>query len=140
MHVLNFVAFAHVPKETKTKLDFKTVKCIFIDYCEKIKGYRLYNPINQYVIITHDVIFDDPKNLMGKWWFQGWILDQNKCFQIKTKDGGWKNSSTNVRKSNNGWRRCESFILFFVDVDEPHSFVKALNGEDSWHWKKAIGF
>jgi hypothetical protein len=55
-----------VPKEAKTKLYSKSVKCIFIDYCEKIKRYKLYNPVNQYVIITHDVIFDDPKTLMGK--------------------------------------------------------------------------
>jgi hypothetical protein len=55
-----------VAKEAKTKLDSKSVKCIFIDYYEKIKGYRLYSPINQYVIITHGVIFEDPKKLMGK--------------------------------------------------------------------------
>jgi hypothetical protein len=29
------VAFAHMLKKTKTKLDSKGVKCIFIDYCEK---------------------------------------------------------------------------------------------------------
>ncbi len=80
------------------------------------------------------------KNLIGKLWFQSWILDQNRWFQIKTKGGGWKNSSTNARKSNNGWRRCESFICFSIDVDEPHSSVKALNGEDSQHWKKAMDF
>jgi hypothetical protein len=29
--------------------------------------------------------------------------------------------------------------VFFVDVDEgSHSFVKALNGEDSQYWKKAM--
>jgi hypothetical protein len=27
-----------------------------------------------------------------------------------------------------------------IDVDEPHFFVKALNGENSQHWKKAIDF
>ncbi len=27
-----------------------------------------------------------------------------------------------------------------IDVDELHSFVKALNGEISQHWKKAIDF
>jgi hypothetical protein len=35
---------------------------IFIGYCENIKGYKLYNPINQYVIINRDVIFDESKN------------------------------------------------------------------------------
>jgi hypothetical protein len=45
-----------------------------------------------------------------------------------------------VQESPNDWRRCESFICFFVDVDEPHSFVVALNGEDSQYWKKAMDF
>ncbi len=49
-------------KEVRTKLDSKGVKCIFIGYCEKIKGYRSYNPISQYVIINCDVIFDESIN------------------------------------------------------------------------------
>jgi hypothetical protein len=28
--------------------------------------------------------------------------------------------------------------VYFVDVDEPHYFVDALNDEDSQHWKKAM--
>jgi hypothetical protein len=28
--------------------------------------------------------------------------------------------------------------IFFVDVDEPHSFVDVLNGEYSQHWEKAM--
>jgi hypothetical protein len=49
-----YVAFAHVPKETRTKLDAKGVKRIFI---EEVKGYKLYNLINQCAIINSDVIF-----------------------------------------------------------------------------------
>jgi hypothetical protein len=30
--------------------------------------------------------------------------------------------------------------VFLVDVDEPHFFMEALNGEDSQHWKKAMDF
>jgi hypothetical protein len=52
LHVLICVAFACVPKEAMTKLDFKGVKFIFIGYCEETNGYRLYNLISQYVIIS----------------------------------------------------------------------------------------
>ncbi len=31
-------------------------------------------------------------------------------------------------------------FFFNVDVDESHSFVEALNGEDLEHWKKAMDF
>jgi hypothetical protein len=57
--VLGCVAFVHVPKEARTKLDSKGVKCIFISYYEETKGYKLSNPISQYVIISHDVIFNE---------------------------------------------------------------------------------
>jgi hypothetical protein len=49
-----YVAFAHVPKETRTKLDAEGVKRIFI---EEVKDYKLYNLINQCAIINSDVIF-----------------------------------------------------------------------------------
>ncbi len=62
MCVLGCVAFVHMPKETRTKLNSKDVKCIFIDYYEEIRGCKLHNPINQYVIVNYDVIFDEYKN------------------------------------------------------------------------------
>jgi hypothetical protein len=72
-----------MPKETRTKLNSKDIKCIFIDYCEEIKGCKLHNPINQYVIVNYDVEFDEYKNFNGEQWFQGWIIDQNTWFKIK---------------------------------------------------------
>jgi len=64
--VFGCVTCVHVPKEARTKLDSKGVKCIFINYCEKTKGYRLYNPINQYVIINVMLSLMNPRTLMGK--------------------------------------------------------------------------
>jgi hypothetical protein len=46
--------------------DFKGVKCIFIGYCEETKGYKLYNLISQYVIISCDVIFYESKKFIGE--------------------------------------------------------------------------
>jgi hypothetical protein len=36
-------AFVLVPKENKSKLDKKVVKCIFIGYKEGMKGYKLWD-------------------------------------------------------------------------------------------------
>jgi hypothetical protein len=55
-----------VPKEIKTKLNFKAIKCIFISYNEEIKRYKLDNLVGHYVIISHDVIFYASKNFDGK--------------------------------------------------------------------------
>jgi hypothetical protein len=36
-------AFVHVPKEKRSKLDKKEVRCIFIGYKEGMKGYKLWD-------------------------------------------------------------------------------------------------
>jgi transposase InsO family protein len=38
------VAYVHVPKENKSKLDNKVEKCIFMGYKDGVKGYNLWNP------------------------------------------------------------------------------------------------
>ncbi len=38
LHVFGHVAYAHVPKEARTKLDSKGVKWLFIDNYEKTKA------------------------------------------------------------------------------------------------------
>lgn len=61
-----------------------------------------------------DVIFYETKGIneeimVSKLDFRSKYILLNK----KTSDGKWKNYSIGVRKSNSGWRRCESFIIFF---------------------------
>ena len=51
------VAYAHVPKEKRQKLDEKGVKCIFTGYNSESKAYRLYDTLNSKMIISRDVEF-----------------------------------------------------------------------------------
>ena len=57
LRVFGCVAYAHVPKEQRQKLDDKGVKCIFTGYSSESKAYRLYDPINKKIIISRDVEF-----------------------------------------------------------------------------------
>ena len=56
------IAYAHVLTETRSKLDDKSEKCIFIGYDEQSKAYKLFNPITIKVIISRDVV-SKKKNL-----------------------------------------------------------------------------
>jgi hypothetical protein len=57
LKVFGCVAYTHAPDEMRKKPDNKGQKSIFVGYCEKTKGYKLYDPIARRVIISRDVHF-----------------------------------------------------------------------------------
>lgn len=61
LRVFGCEAYAHVPKEKRTKLDNKAVKCIFIGYSYGVKGYKLWDPVAQKVFYSKSVIFRETK-------------------------------------------------------------------------------
>jgi hypothetical protein len=52
-------AFVHVPKEKRSKLDKKVVKCIFIEYKKGMKGYKLWDPTSRRTVYGRDVVFKE---------------------------------------------------------------------------------
>ena len=59
--VFGCIAHVHVPEVQRTKLDNRSLKCIFLGVSEESKGYRLFNPITKKVIVSRDVIFEEEK-------------------------------------------------------------------------------
>ena len=57
LHVFGCEAYAHVPKEKRSKLENKAVKCIFIGYSAGVKGYKLWDPVTSKVLYSRNVIF-----------------------------------------------------------------------------------
>ena len=51
-------AFVHIPKENRTKLDDKSMKCIFLGYVDEDFGYRLWDLVKHKIIRSEDVIFN----------------------------------------------------------------------------------
>ena len=66
------VAYAHIPAEKRSKLDKKSVKCLFIGYSEESKGYKMYDPLKKNMFLSRDVIFNE------------------KLFQDKISDKQWE--------------------------------------------------
>jgi hypothetical protein len=50
-------AFVHVPKEKRSKMEKKSVKCIFIGYKEGMKGYNIWDPASRRTMYSRDVVF-----------------------------------------------------------------------------------
>nr|GEX25213.1 hypothetical protein [Tanacetum cinerariifolium] len=57
------VAYAHVPDQTRKKLDDKSKMYIFIRYDERTKAFRLYDPIEKKVTVSRDVFVNE--NALG---------------------------------------------------------------------------
>jgi len=52
-------AFVRVPKEKRSKMDKKEVKCIFIVYKEGMEGYKLWDLASRITLYSQDVVFID---------------------------------------------------------------------------------
>ena len=57
LRALGTTAYALIPDETRTKLDFNTRKCQLVGY-GGTNQYRLYDPVKNDVIISRNVVFD----------------------------------------------------------------------------------
>lgn len=57
LRVFGCRAFAHIPKDERSKLDGKARECIFLGYADEKFGYRLWDLENKKVIRSRDVVF-----------------------------------------------------------------------------------
>lgn len=90
------VAYAHVSKKKRTKLDNGSEELIFISYYASLKGYHLYNPFNGKVINSRDVFHEESSwdwNIQKKY-------DIIPEFEEKITDQKW-----------NGWNFDHSIII-----------------------------
>ncbi|KAI5445764.1 hypothetical protein KIW84_013844 [Lathyrus oleraceus] len=55
--VFGCVAFVHLHKNQRTKLDSCVIHCLFLGYGVHQKGYRCYDPITRRIYVTMDVTF-----------------------------------------------------------------------------------
>ena len=58
LKIFGCLAYVHVPKDARKKLDSKTRACKFIGIDSNSKAFRLFNSQTGKVIISRDVIFD----------------------------------------------------------------------------------
>lgn len=59
LQVFGSIACSHVLREKRSKLDDKSEKYIFTAHDIRSKGYKLYNPKNEKVIISRYIEIDE---------------------------------------------------------------------------------
>nr|GFB09022.1 putative RNA-directed DNA polymerase [Tanacetum cinerariifolium] len=50
--IFGCVVHVHIPKEKRKKLDDRSLKCVMFSVSEKSKAYRLYDPVNNKIVIS----------------------------------------------------------------------------------------
>lgn len=58
-HIFGCTAYAHIPRDERSKFAPKALKCILVGYWETQKGFRLWDPVTRCVRISRDVKFDE---------------------------------------------------------------------------------
>lgn len=61
LRVFESITHFHILNGKGEKLDDKTENFIFVGYNQSSKGYKLYNPENNKILINQDVVFDGKK-------------------------------------------------------------------------------
>ena len=57
LRVFGCPAYVHIPNEEISKLDAKSRQCIFLGYQKEVKGFKLWDPKENKVVISRDVVF-----------------------------------------------------------------------------------
>jgi len=55
------VAYTQVPKKLCKKLEPNSKKLILIGYLKHVKGYHIWNPSNDKIMMSRDVVFNEVK-------------------------------------------------------------------------------
>lgn len=71
LRVFGCTSFVHIHHTYRTKLDLKSLKCIFLGYSSHKKGYKCYFPITRKVYNSMDVTFFESQSYFPKSDIQG---------------------------------------------------------------------
>ncbi|KAI4338352.1 hypothetical protein L6164_016691 [Bauhinia variegata] len=63
MNTASSMAFVHVPKDERSKLDAKTRQCVFIGYGHDDFGHRFYDPVEKKLVRSRDAIFMEDQSI-----------------------------------------------------------------------------
>ena len=145
--VFGCVAYAHIPKDERHKLDSKAKKCIFLGYGTNTKGYRLYDPQCNKVIHSRDVVFDELS--------PGVTSEPNvedKKFPVELDnipDEDEQDESTAVETTDQALRQSQRMkrppdlygewaTVSISESNEPRSVTEALASPDKIKWLNAM--
>ena len=75
-------AYVHIPKRSRSKLEPRAEKCVFLGYPPNKKGYKCFNPLTKKNYISMDVSFLETTPYFQKNLIQGENLEESNFWDI----------------------------------------------------------
>ena len=159
------VAYAHISKEERRKLDPKAKRYILLGYGMYVKGYRLYHPQEKKVFYSRDVVFDekhyglmseqevmteDKRNLIDIELSceddssENDIVDNEETTEPTESVTNEESNGSTLRRSNRDRRQTDFYGIWVnttATVDhyqEPSSFNEASQSSERGKWMEAM--
>nr|GEW14819.1 Gag-Pol polyprotein [Tanacetum cinerariifolium] len=120
LHIIGSSVYAMYNSQETTKLDSKSRKCFFLGYADGVKGYRLWDPTAQKVVISRDVVFMEDK------------IQKNEESDSTTRE------STSIQIEKEFQSNDSSEAVPQHEDGEPSTLQEALNNPDASFWKEAM--
>ena len=114
-------AYVHIPGNKRTKLDDKSLKCVFFGVSGESKAYRLFDPLSKTIIISRDMKFEEE----GSW---DWDNNNEKAILV---DLEWSDSNTADTNAEKLRPHADEVATIRPHIDEesytirPHANVEA---------------
>ncbi|KAK4395704.1 Retrovirus-related Pol polyprotein from transposon TNT 1-94 [Sesamum angolense] len=86
--------YVHIPDNSRTKLDEKSLKCVLLGISKESKAYRLYDPISRRIIVSRDVVFKESEEWEWDKQHESAILCELECEddeEVVTRDDDAEN-------------------------------------------------
>ena len=157
MKTFGCIAYVHINKEKRKKLDDKSRTCIFIGYSQYKNGYKLMDLNTYEVIISRDVVFEENKfisenyhkeveNLLvydnNKYEYYDEDLPENNVSENYKIDNDNKELESDENKYNLRTRKKinynEESVYMMIEDNIPINYKQAVNSNDADKWQKAI--
>jgi transposase InsO family protein len=155
LRVFGSVAYAHIEKDERSKLDGKARKCILLGYGSQTKGYRLYDQEKERVTFSRNVVFEEseitecvePGDRLVEVELGSQEDKENHEENLVEDENAEQNEDNivveqSVRRSQRERRRPDYYGAWIhsakVVDKEPVSVEEALSGPEKQEWRKAM--
>ena len=147
LKIFGCIAYSHIPRDERQKLDTKSIKCVFLGYDTDTKGFRLYDICKKKVFISRDVVFNELENSASQKEYQNnknVLSDKSGLNNMNLDDANVNNNEyMQINERPQRVRRPpirfgESAFHVTNSLTEPETVDEALVSAESDLWKNAM--